>query len=155
MPVSDFLLRFIIILRPGLFLLYVRASSSDQKRCDFRQNMSTMLGLVVFARVTIGIQITGLDPLVTLVIFSLLSSAIFICLPLLAHAASIVNDISSFFNLPYTKGVAKASTPQAALNCSPEDAVILKPVFSREKGYPTFIGCGHGNKAHSTLLWFH
>jgi hypothetical protein len=93
-----------------------------------------MLGSFVFASGVIGTQNIGSDPSGTWVIFSSLSSVIFICLELLAHSASIVKDNSFSCNLPYTKGVAKASTPQAAENCSPEDAVILKPVFSRERG---------------------
>ena len=93
-----------------------------------------MLGSFVFARGTIGRQNIGSDPSVTFLIFSSLSSAISICLPLLAHSALIVKDNSFFCNLPYTKGAANASAPQAAKNCSPEEAVILNPVFSRERG---------------------
>ena len=133
-PARALLLRFIYTLRSSAFFLYSLTSSSDQKSNDFRQNTSTMLGLFVFARGTNGKQNIGSEPSVTFVIFSSLSSAIAICLPLLAHSVWIVNDNSFFCNLPYTKGVAKASTPQAAKNCSPEEAVILKPVFSREKG---------------------
>ena len=101
--------------------------------------MSTILGSFVFARVTIGKHNMGSDPWVTLLIFSSLSSAISIGLPLLAHSAWIVKDNSFFCNLPYTKGAANASAPQAAKNCSPEEAVILKPVFSSERGYAQFI----------------
>ena len=98
------------------------------------QNTFTMLGSFVFARGVIGMQNMGSAPSVTCVMLSSLSSAISIFLELLAHSASIVKDNSFFCNLPYTKGVAKASTPQAAQNCSPEEAVILKPVFSSERG---------------------
>jgi hypothetical protein len=93
-----------------------------------------MLNSLVFARDTIGKQNIGSDPSVTFLIFSSLSSAISICLPLLAHSARIVKDNSFFFNFPYPKGAANASAPQAAKKCSPEEAFILKPVFSREKG---------------------
>ena len=134
-PSRFLLLRFIYILRSRTFFIYSLTSSSDQKRNDLIQNTSTMLGLFVFARGVIGMQNIGSDPSGTCVIFSSLSRSIFICLPLLAHSASIVKDNSFFCNLPYTKGVAKASTPQAAQNFSPVEAVILKPVFSREWGY--------------------
>ena len=93
-----------------------------------------MLGSFVFARGAIGKQNIGSDPSVTFLIFSSLSRAISICLPLLAHSALIVKDNSFLCNLPYTKGAANVSAPQAAKNCSPEEAVILNPVFSRERG---------------------
>ena len=96
--------------------------------------MSTMLGSFVFANVTIGKQNIGSDPCVTFFIFRSLSRAISICLLLFAHSAWIVKDNSFFCNLPYTKGAANASAPQAAKNCSPEEAVNLKPVFSSDKG---------------------
>jgi hypothetical protein len=133
-PASAFLLRFIYTLRSRSFFLYSLTSSSDQKINDFRQNISTMLGSFVFARGTIGKQNIGSAPSVTFFIFSSLSSTISICLPLLAHSALIVKDNSFFCNFPYTKGAASASAPQAAKNCSPEEAVILNPVFSRERG---------------------
>ena len=133
-PARALLLRFIYTLRSRSFLLYSLTSSSDQKSNDFRQNTSTMLGSFVFARGTIGKQNIGSAPSVTFLIFSSLSSAISICLPLLAHSARIVKDKSFFFNFPYTKGAANASAPQAAKNCSPEEAVILNPLFSRERG---------------------
>ena len=133
-PASALLLGFIYTLRSHSLFLNSLTSSSDQKSNDFRQNTSTMLGLFVFARGTIGTQNIGSDPSVIFVIFSSLSSAISICLPLLAHSAWIVKDNSFFCSLPYTKGVAKASAAQAAKNCSPEEAVILKPVFSSERG---------------------
>ena len=133
-PASAFLLRFIYTLRSRAFFLYSLTSSSDQKSKDFHQNMSTMLDSFVFARGTIGRQNIGSAPSVTFLIFSSLSSSISICLPLLAHFALIVKDNSFFCNLPYTKGVANASAAQAAKNCSPEEAVILNPVFSRERG---------------------
>ena len=133
-PARALLLRFIYILRSSALFLYSLTSSSDQKSNDFRQNTSTMLGLFVFARDTNGKQNIGSEPSVTFVIFSSLSSAISICLPLFAHSDRIVNVIFFFCNLPYTKGLAKASAPQAAKNRSPEEAVILNPVFSREKG---------------------
>ena len=133
-PARALLLRFIYILRSSALFLYSLTSSSDQKSNDFRQNTSTMLGLFVFARDTNGKQNIGSEPSVTFVIFRSLSSAISICLRLLAHFDRIVNVIFFFCNLPYTKGLAKASAPQAAKNCSPEEAVILNPVFSIEKG---------------------
>ena len=80
------LFRFIYILRSLSFFVYSLTSSSDQKSNDFRQNVSTMLALFVFARGTIATQHIGSDPGVTLVIFSSLSSAISIFLPLLAHS---------------------------------------------------------------------
>jgi len=86
-PASALLLRFIYTLRSRSFFLYSLTSSSDQKSNDFRQNTSTMLGLFVFARGTIGKQNIGSDPSVTFVMFSSLLSAISICLPLLAHSA--------------------------------------------------------------------
>ena len=86
-PASALLLRFIYTLRSRSFFLYSLTSSSDQKSNDFRQNTSTMLGSFVFARGTIGKQNIGSDPSVTFLIFSSLSSAISICLPLLAHSA--------------------------------------------------------------------
>ena len=128
------LLRFIYILRSWTFFVYSITSSSDQKSNDFRQNTSTMLGLFVFTRGTNATQNIGSEPSGTFVIFSSLSSTIFIFLPLLAHSDWIVKDKSFSCNLPYTKGVAKASMPQAAKNCSPEEAVIQNPVFSRERG---------------------
>ena len=85
-PARAFLLRFIYTLRSGAFFLYCLTSSSDQKSNDFRQNTSTMLGLFVFASATNGKQNIGSEPSVTFVIFSSLSSAISICLPLLAHS---------------------------------------------------------------------
>ena len=133
------LLRFIYILRSRTFFVYSLASSSDQKSNDFRQNTPTMLGLFVFARGTNATQNIGSDPEVTWVIFSSLSIAISIFLPLLAHSDWIAKDNCFFCNLPYTKGVAKASTPQAAKNCSPVEAVILNPVSSSESGYAQFI----------------
>ncbi len=86
-PASALLLRFIYTLRSHSFFLYSLTSSSDQKSNDFRQNTSTILGLFVFASGTNGKQNIGSDPSVTFVIFSSLSSAISICLPLLAHSA--------------------------------------------------------------------
>jgi len=86
-PASALLLRFIYTLRSRAFFLYSLTSSSDQKSNDFRQNTSTILGLFVFASGTNGKQNIGSDPSVTFVIFSSLSSAISICLPLLAHSA--------------------------------------------------------------------
>ena len=85
-PARAFLLKFIYTLRSSAFFLYSLTSSSDQKSNDFRQKTSTMLGLFVFARGTIGRQNIGSDPSVTFLIFSSLSSAINICLPLLAHS---------------------------------------------------------------------
>ena len=86
-PASALLLRFIYTLRSRSFFLYSLTSSSDQKSNDFRQNTSTMLGLFVFSRGTNGKQNIGSDPSVTFVMFISLSSAISICLPLLAHSA--------------------------------------------------------------------
>ena len=134
MPNNALLLRFMYTLRSRSLFLYSLTSSSDQKSNDFRQNISTMLGSFVFARGTTGKQNIGSDPSVTFLIVSSLSSTISISLPLLPHFALIVKDSSLFFNFPYTKGAANASAPQAAKNCSPEEAVIRKPVFSRERG---------------------
>jgi hypothetical protein len=54
--------------------------------------------------------------------------------PLLAHFESMVKVSSLFCNLPYTKGVAKASIAHAAKKRSPVLAVIRWPVLSRERG---------------------
>ena len=76
----------------------------------------------------------GFAPSIIPVIFSSLSSSIFIALPLLAHVVSIVKVWTLFLNFPCTKGVAKASTAQAAKNRSPVLSVIRCPVSSSDRG---------------------
>lgn len=97
-----------------VFFWYSLASSSDQKKSDFRQNISTMLGSFVLTRFTTDWQIIGAEPSVTYLTFKSLSSSIFIGFPLLAHSLSIVIDKVSFRSLPCTKGFATASGAQAA-----------------------------------------
>jgi hypothetical protein len=97
-----------------VFFWYSLASSSDQKKSDFRQNISTMLGSFVLTIFTNGWQTMGAEPSVTYLTFKSLSSSIFIGFPLLAHTLSIVIDKVSFRSLPCTKGFATASGAQAA-----------------------------------------
>jgi hypothetical protein len=110
---------------PRVFFWYALASSSDQKNCDFRQNISTMLGSFVPIRLTFGTLIMGSEPSSKYLIFKSLSKIIFIVLPLLAHFVLIVMDNFSFCSLPCTKGFATASAAQAALHCSPVLKTIL------------------------------
>lgn len=125
MLLIDIALRFIQNLSSRVFFWYCLASSSDQKKCDFRQKISTMLGSFVLAVFIKATQNMGSEPSSTLIIFRLPSSSIFIDFPLLAHSELTVKNNSSFRNLPYTKGAAIASTAQAAKNCSPVLTVIL------------------------------
>lgn len=98
-----------------------------------------MLGSFVLAVSINVMQYKGSEPSSTLIIFRSPSSSIFMGFSLLAHFELIVKNNFSFRNLPYTKGVAIASTAQAAKNCSPVLAVILWPVSSIARGYAQFI----------------
>jgi len=71
---------------PRVFFWYSLASSSDQKKRDFRQNISTMLGSFVPIRFTFGALIMGSEPLSRHLIFKSLSKVIFMAFPLLAHS---------------------------------------------------------------------
>lgn len=84
-----------------------------------------MLGSFVLSVFIKAMQYMGSEPLSTLIMFRLLSSSMVIGFSLLAQVELTVKNIDSFFNLPYTKGVAIASAAQAAKNCSPVLAVIL------------------------------
>ena len=76
----------------------------------------------------------GRAPFVTLPMVRSLSTAISMVRPLLEQVEWIVYSRSWSLSLPCTKGVAKASTAQAALNLSPLEHLISCPVSSREMG---------------------
>jgi hypothetical protein len=84
-----------------------------------------MLGSVVFAVSITATQNIGSQPSSMPLMFSSVSISNCIGFPLLAHLELTANDNFWLSNLPYTMGVAIASTPQAAKNRSPELAAIL------------------------------
>jgi len=117
-----------------VFLRYSLACSSDQKKTLFFQNASMMLGSFKVLKSTSGTNTTGLQfGSSQLQCISLLIS---ICIGRFekAHSEITLMDTSSPLSRPCTKGVANASTAQAAYSRSPVRKVIAWGVFSTVTG---------------------
>ncbi len=83
-----------------------------------------MLGSFSLSVFIKGTQNMGSEPSSTLRTLSELSRSTLMGFPLVAQRVWTSKDSSFFCSLPYTTGVAMASTPQAAKNLSPVLAAI-------------------------------
>jgi hypothetical protein len=101
-----------------------RACSSDQKKREFRQNASMMLGSFSSLKFTIGTVNMGSAPVLVTCILISLSISIESGSWQWAQTVSTRTDSGLPRRCPCTKGVAKASTAQAPQICFPSGKVI-------------------------------